>query len=91
MLRKFGQWFFRSRQTGAITIAQAPNLVLWIVIAGAVLQWAWHPPGRPGVALEIIVKGGLFVWAADEVFRGVNPWRRCLGVAVLGYELTTIL
>ena len=91
MLRQFGQWFFRSRQTGAITIAQAPNLILWIVIAGAALQWTWHPAGRLGVALEIIVKGGLLVWAADEVFRGVNPWRRCLGVAVFGYELTTVL
>ena len=91
MLRQFGQWFFRSRQTGAITIAQAPNLILWIVIVGAALQWTWHPAGRLGVALEIIVKGGLFVWAADEVFRGVNPWRRCLGFAVFGYELTTLL
>jgi hypothetical protein len=91
MLRQFGQWFFRSRRTGAITIAQAPNLILWIVIAGAALQWTWHPEGRLGAALEIIVKGGLFVWAADEVFRGVNPWRRCLGVAVFCYELTTIL
>ena len=91
MLRQFGQWFFRSRQTGAITIAQAPNLILWIVIVGAALQWTWHPAGRLGAALEIIFKGGLFVWAADEVFRGVNPWRRCLGAAVFCYELTTIL
>jgi hypothetical protein len=22
-------------------------------------------------------------WALDEVIRGVNPWRRCLGGAVL--------
>jgi hypothetical protein len=85
------QWFFRNRETGTITIAQAPNLILWIVIAAAALQWIWHPPGRLGVALEIIVKGGLFVLAVDEIFRGVNTWRRCLGVAVLGYELTTIL
>ena len=27
----------------------------------------------------------------DEIFRGVNPWRRCLGGAVLAYELTTFL
>jgi hypothetical protein len=91
MMRRFLQWFFRNRETGAITIAQAPNLVLWIVIVGSALLWVWHPPGRPGIALEIIVKGGLFVWAVDEVFRGINPWRRCLGVAVLGYELTAML
>jgi hypothetical protein len=91
MMRRFLQWFFRNRETGVITIAQAPNLVLWIVIVGSVLLWVWQPPGRPSIALEILVKGGLFVWAVDEVFRGVNPWRRCLGAAVLGYELTTML
>jgi hypothetical protein len=90
-IKQLLQWFFRNRETGAITIAQVPNLVLWIVIAGAALQWAWHPPGRPGVALETVVKGGFLVWAADEIFRGVNPWRRCLGAAVFCYELTTIL
>jgi hypothetical protein len=91
MMRRFLQWFFRNRETGAITIAQAPNLALWIVIVGIILIWVWHPPDHLGIALEIVVKGGLFVWASDEVLRGVNPWRRCLGAAVLGYELTTML
>lgn len=91
MMIRVLQWVFRNRETGAITIAQAPNLVLWPVIVGSVLIWVWHPPGRLGVALEIVVKGGLFAWAIDEILRGVNPWRRCLGAAVLGYELTTML
>ena len=91
MTRHLFQWFFRNRETGAITIAQAPNLALWIVIAASVLTWAWHPAGSLGVALEVVVKGGLFVWAMDEVLRGANPWRRCLGAIVLGYELTTVL
>jgi hypothetical protein len=90
-MRKFLQWFFRNRDTGAITIAQAPNLSLWIVIVAGVLLWAWHPPGRLGTALEIIFKAGLIIWAIDEIVRGVNPWRRCLGAAVLGYELTTFV
>ena len=64
---------------GAITIAQAPNLALWIVIVTSVLIWAWRPPGRVGAALEIVVKGGLFVWALDEVVRGVNPIARTHG------------
>ncbi len=25
----------------------------------------------------------LIWWAGDELLRGVNPWRRCLGAAVL--------
>jgi hypothetical protein len=88
---QLSQWLFRNRETGAITIAQAPNLALWIVIAGSVLIWIWRPPGGVGVALALVVKGAVFVWAIDEVLRGVNPWRRCLGAAVLGYELISFL
>jgi hypothetical protein len=36
-MRRFVQWFFRSRETGVITIAQTPNLVLWVVIGAGVL------------------------------------------------------
>ena len=89
MMRRFLYWFFRNRETGEVTIAQAPNLVLWVAIVAGVLLWVWPPPGNPGVALEAVFKGSLFVWAVDEVFRGVNPWRRCLGAAVFGYQLTT--
>ena len=31
-------WLFRNRQTGTVTIAQFPNLPLWITIAAAVVQ-----------------------------------------------------
>jgi hypothetical protein len=79
------------RETGDITIAQAPNLVLWVVIVAGVLRWVWQPPGIAAIALDIVFKGGLIVWALDEIFRGMNPWRRCLGGAVLAYELTTFL
>ena len=91
LTHRFVQWFFRSRETGVITIAQAPNLVLWVVIAAGVLIQVFPSEGKWSVALEIVFKGGLLIWAIDELFRGVNPWRRCLGAAVLGYELTTIL
>lgn len=30
IMRQFLQWFFRNRETGEVTIAQAPNLVLWV-------------------------------------------------------------
>ncbi len=90
-MRKILNWFFRNRETGAITIAQWPNLALWVVIVAAVLLWIWPSSGPVSVALTIVVKGGLLVWAADEIIRGVNPWRRCLGTAVAVYELTTLL
>jgi hypothetical protein len=91
VIRDFAQWFFRNRETGDVTIAQAPNLVLWVVIAAGALLWILPSSGNLSVALEIIFKCGLLVWAIDEIIRGVNPWRRGLGVAVLVYELITIL
>jgi hypothetical protein len=90
-MRRCLRWFFRNRRTGEITIAQMPNPALWIVLVGSVLMWAWHPPGQMGLQLECLVKAGLFVWAFDEVLRGVNPWRRCLGTAVLIYQAATVL
>jgi len=85
------QWFFRNRTTGDITIAQAPNLVLWVVIVAGALRWVWPSHGMPATALDVVFRGGLLVWSLDEIFRGVNPWRRCLGAAVLVYELATLL
>jgi len=41
------------------------------------------------MALMVVFKGGLLVWASDEILRGVNPWRRCLGTVVAFYVLAT--
>ena len=90
-MRRFLQWFFRSRETGVITIAQWPNLLLWIVSVAGVLLWIWPSAGKASVALTIVLKGGLILWGVDEIVRGVNPWRRCLGAAVVIYEFMTLL
>ena len=74
-----------------MTIAQMPNPALWIVLVGTVLIWTWHPAGRIGIDLECLVRAALVVWGIDELLRGVNPWRRCLGAAVLVYEVVTVL
>jgi hypothetical protein len=90
VMLRFFRWFFQNRETGAITIAQAPNRSLWIVIVTGVLIWVGHPSDRLGVVLEIIFTTALFFWAGDEVLRGINPWRRCLGIFVLSYGLWTL-
>jgi hypothetical protein len=90
-VRRLFDWLFRNRETGAITIAQWPNLVLWTVIFAAVLLWIWPSAGKASLGLTIIVKGGLIIWGADEIIRGVNPWRRCLGAAVIVYQVVTLL
>jgi hypothetical protein len=89
-MRQFLRWFFRNRETGAITIVQAPNLVLWVVIAAAILRWI-TPAHAADAIFTVAVKVGLLVWAVDEILRGVNPWRRCLGAAVFCYVMVTVL
>jgi hypothetical protein len=73
-------WLFRNRRTGKITIAQFPNLALWLFLATIVLR-----PIVPGgtAARTVVDWSGLATlgwWALDEVVRGVNPWRRLLGL-----------
>ncbi|GEP00473.1 hypothetical protein [Methylobacterium haplocladii] len=87
-MSRFVDWFFRDRATGAIVIGQWPNLPLWVFGLSAGLAWiveasavavpAWAMP-----TLQIISAVGLAWWALDEVIRGVNPWRRCLGGGVV--------
>ena len=86
-MRRFFQWFFRNRETGVITIAQWPNLILWIVIVAAALLWFFPFAGQADFALKIVTRGALVIWGFDEILRGVNPWRRCLGAAVVVYMI----
>ncbi len=73
-------WWFRDRTTGAIVVAQFPNLPLWIF--GASVAAGWFVSDESGAADVVgwIGTGALAWWALDEVIRGVNPWRRVLGV-----------
>ena len=89
-MRRFFRWFFRNRETGAITIAQWPNLILWIVIVAAALLWLWPAAGQTNTAVKIVMRGGLVIWGFDEILRGVNPWRRCLGAAVVLYQIVAL-
>ena len=87
-MRRFLDWFLRDRTTGRIVIAQWPNLPLWLFAGAAGLTWALDlsglaVPATLVAALRIVAAVALAWWALDEIVRGVNPWRRCLGGAVL--------
>jgi hypothetical protein len=84
-------WLFRNRHTGRITIVQAPNLALWLFLVAAVLRWAFDPSEGFRTALAVMATAGLLWWAVDEVVRGVNPWRRLLGGAVLAGQVLNYL
>ncbi|GJD57048.1 hypothetical protein [Methylobacterium dankookense] len=87
-LRRALDWTFRSRVDGRITIAQWPNLPLWLFLGLAAAGRILAPAGGAGTALRVAADLAFAWWALDEVLRGVNPWRRVLGAAALaGYAL----
>lgn len=84
-------WLFRDRTTGRITVAQTPNVPLAVFAVAWLLRALLHPPGAAGTVLRVVEIGALAFWAGDEVLRGVNPWRRMLGGAVLAALVVSLL
>lgn len=84
-------WWFTSRATGRITVAQFPNVPLLVflgaVVAGRLLD---HHHQISRVCADVAT-GAIVLWALDEILRGVNPWRRLLGAVVLGLSIRTLL
>ncbi|MCH2625582.1 MAG: hypothetical protein MKZ77_08470 [Acidimicrobiales bacterium] len=72
------QWWFEDRATGKIVVAQRPNLLIGACIVGLVATKFFG--SHSGVL--IASKSLWLLWSADELLRGVNPWRRSLGVFV---------
>ncbi len=78
-VRSFIDWFFRDRTTGRITIAQFPNLPLWIFLGSFVARAVLSEGTTLHDVASWIGVISLGWWAIDELVRGVNPWRRLLG------------
>lgn len=64
---------------GNIVIAQAPNLPVIVGVVATFLQYAL-PSGQLQRATALIAFGTLFTWAWQELFEGVNYFRRALGL-----------
>jgi hypothetical protein len=72
---------FRDNE-GNIVIAQPPNLPLLVGITASVLSLIVKS-GNIHIGLEAVAFGSLFTWAWQELFEGVNYFRRALGLLVL--------
>ncbi len=76
---------------GKIVLAQTPNppLIVWTI---ATLLKIALTTGRINIALDLLAFGSLFTWAWEELFQGVNYFRRALGFVVLaGLMISSIL
>lgn len=80
--------FFRDT-SGRLVLFQLPNPAIWVFIAATVLRWS--PYDARDSELRWIGSGALIVWGADELFRGATPFRRLLGVIVLGWQVRNLL
>jgi hypothetical protein len=93
-VRAIRDWFLADRATGRLVVAQFPNLSLWLFLAARGAQlileslgWAqalWSP-------LQWIGTLALAWWALDELARGVNPFRRLLGLFGLVFVTRAVL
>lgn len=72
---------------GNIVIAQTPNLPLLVGIAATLLGLIPTSgnilTGNIHTGLDALAFGSLFTWAWQELFEGVNYFRRALGLVVL--------
>jgi hypothetical protein len=74
---------FVNRRTGGITVAQWPNVALSVSIALSTARRLNIQKGTPETPLRDLSVVATIVWAVDELVRGVNPFRRILGLVVL--------
>jgi len=87
----FVDWMFRSRKTGRITVAQVPNWPLAVWFLASVVRWLAHPQGWVHAVLVVVASAALALWAVDEAWRGVNPFRRLLGFAALAWLVFSLV
>jgi hypothetical protein len=81
---------FENRETGRLSVGSWPNPPLWVWIAARALGHVVHE-GFPHRVLGLIGTVALALWALLELWSGVNPWRRFLGIVVLGWMVGSAL
>ena len=100
-IRSIIDWVFKSRVTGRLVIAHFPNLSLGLYLLTKALDWALSRsiasklgtanPSSTGLDMRWLGAILLTWWALDELIRGVNPWRRLLGLFGLAFVVNSVL
>jgi hypothetical protein len=84
-------WMFRNRHTDQITVAQFPNVALTVFLVSEVVDRVGSTGRGFHQTIAWIGAAALAWWAVDEVVRGVNPWRRLLGLAGCALVVTDVM
>ncbi len=85
------RWWFENRQTGELTIAQFPNWPLFAIGAATLARLVTAEGSAANDGASVLVTALWLYWGGDELVRGVNPWRRLLGILVIGWQLFRLL
>jgi hypothetical protein len=67
---------------GNIVLGQMPNLPILVWLAATLLKLI-PTSDSIHIGLDAVAFGSLFTWAWQELFEGVNYFRRALGLVVL--------
>jgi hypothetical protein len=90
-VRRAGRWLFVNRRHGGITVVQWPNIQLAVFIVAAVVPRVVRLHGDVASIVRTIGVVALIIWSLDELLRGVNPFRRLLGGAILVLTVVHLL
>ncbi len=74
-------WWFLDRTSGRYVIGQFPNVVLWVFLAATAFGWLVDSDSVIGHGSRLVATLALGWWASAEMWSGVNPFRRALGIA----------
>jgi len=67
---------------GKVVLGQSPNLPITVGLTATLLKLIFTT-GKINAGLDLLAFGALFTWAWEELFEGVNYFRRALGLVVL--------
>jgi hypothetical protein len=85
MRRSLWDKFWRDKH-GDVVIFQMPNVLLYLW-AGLSLVSMFTPRGKVSDGFWWASMASLAIWSLLEIFKGVNYFRRVLGLVVLGFTV----
>lgn len=85
------RWWFENRDTGGFTIAQFPNWPLFAIAGATVVRRLAEAGTATADGAGWTISALWLYWGGDELLRGVNPWRRLLGISVIGWQSVRLL